>query len=1154
MYRRPRLATTVVLALLMASAALAQDWPRVEKPSAGVTLIYDDYGAWGGQSQGASHQVKPDYRVRKHLDLSGLPDATFNRAKQARLLVYFAAQDYSWNMPEVENNGLDESFEIVVNENVHHYPTAEVTGARAGSAGTMQWGWRQFEVPVRHLVRGDNVIEIRKSERDAPPYDDYIYVGIDNTESRGHSEYREGGAEWTSRRLNTIGATGEYMVRLVLLENESRATTSWIPGEDPVPPIGYVDATTEPRNEMQRMRDLDYMKLEFDPEAFDPMQPIQITVDVVGSAPRIVLTDETGKTLDLPIQPTGRSFRVQIPAGSHPDILYLGAAEAADSFVRAIHFEYSTRLGIEPSPINMAPVVAAPAGGRVNRVARCVIEGSEITISDPGLECRFVTQPALQMTSLYSNYSDTEMLRDPALTHLFLVEVDGRRYGAEDFTVEVVGANEDARGFVASLLLPEHALRATLEVGLAETGQLTMYLALANAGEEPLTFKTAFPHLGGLAVSTEPANDYYMFPAWGGIIASENTLLRTSYGEETAWWQMIDLYSPARGAGVAMRSLDDTGLYKCPTLRKGVSVNAEYVMTQIGRHMQPEMYWQSALEPGDGTSMAFEYLRRTRAPGEGFTPPAALLEVHPGDWHEAMTRYSRWAHTAWEWRPLNSELSRRWSIVPTGGGQSPLYTEAGWRTDVFQEGRDALEMWSWWEWSEVGPWNVPMDRIREDLGNAFYERYKAYFVMNHATGKVEYPINRGDYDYNEDWGGLPALRDYVQQHRDRGILPLFYVEGILCCDTTRTGRQMGEQYGVMNELWTDPYNTGKTPEGYVGDYASWNMCSDTVWWPDYLAQTVARVCRETGVGGVRLDEYGHRGFVCTSDKHEHIFAEPGHNAWMQAVARSCGLVREAMDEVDPKLVLMTEFPGNDFLARHLDGCIVYESMSHVKPIRPVPVNLFRFYFPRCKVYDLDRNTGDSLDWQFFNAMARYAGTQTPERIRILKESSEIFDGRDLEPLIPTLRERVYANRFNGIDKQITMLYSDVAYTVDGPMLPVKREEGWHYFDLLRGEELTPRSADTGMALSLKLGPGEVACIARLPELLSVERVPTGYRYEVTGDIGGLQVQVCDAQGQMLAQQSAARSDELVMPAGSEAKPACVKLVRYDRLLDIVEMP
>jgi hypothetical protein len=89
---------------------------------------------------------------------------------------------------------------------------------------------------------------------------------------------------------------------------------------------------------------------------------------------------------------------------------------------------------------------------------------------------------------------------------------------------------------------------------------------------------------------------------------------------------------------------------------------------------------------------------------------------------------------------------------------------------------------------------------------------------------------------------------------------------------------------------------------------------------------VARVCRETGVGGVRLDEYGHRGFVCTSDKHEHIFAEPGHNAWMQAVARSCGLVREAMDEVDPKLVLMTEFPGNDFLARHLDGCIVYESM------------------------------------------------------------------------------------------------------------------------------------------------------------------------------------------------------------------------------------
>ena len=503
----------------------------------------------------------------------------------------------------------------------------------------------------------------------------------------------------------------------------------------------------------------------------------------------------------------------------------------------------------------MCPEIAAPAGGRVSRPTRCEITDTAITLQDGLLRCGFVTQPALRMTSLHSQYTNAEMLRYPEHTHLFLLEIDGRRYGAEDFTVEVVGHTDDERGFVASLLLAEHGLRATLEIALADPGQLRMYLAIANAGDAPVSFKTAFPQLGGLALSPDPDDDYYLFPAWGGIIASANTALRTAYGENTAWWQMIDLFSPARGGGVALRCLDETGLYKCPAMRKGVMLVPEYVMTGLASLMEPEIAWQSSLAPGDGAAMTFEYLRRTRAPGEGFTPPAALIEVHPGDWHEAMARYARWAHTVWQWRPHPSELAGRWNIVATGWGQSPLYDETGWRTDFFQEGRDVLEMMSWWEWSEVGPWNVPMDRIREQLGDAFYERYAAYWVTNPATGKLEYPLNRGDYDYNQDWGGLPALRDYVQQHRDRGHLPMFYMEGILCCATTRTGQRFGEQYGVMNDLWTDAYNTGRTPEGYVGSYASWNMCSDTGWWPEYLAETVARVCRDTGVAGVRLDEY-----------------------------------------------------------------------------------------------------------------------------------------------------------------------------------------------------------------------------------------------------------------------------------------------------------
>ncbi|MFW6156654.1 MAG: hypothetical protein ACOC7J_04990 [Armatimonadota bacterium] len=644
---RSLLVMIVAAVLLVTSLASAEDWPRIDRPADGVTVVYDDFGAWGGSSMGTSHQMEPDYQIRKRLDLSGVPQGVFNRAKAARLLVYFAAQDYSWSIEDVEHNGLDESFEIVVNDNVYHHRTSDVPGARADEDAPLAWQWHQFEVPVRHLNHGENVIEIRKSEQDAPPLDDYIYVGIDNTESHGHSEYRAEGQDWTDRQLNAIGATGEYMIRLLLLERETRTESVWRPGDGAVAPLGYVDSTSTPRNDIIRLRDDDYLKMEFDPRAFDADQPMQITVESVAAVPRIVVSDESGEVLDAPIAPTGRGFTVSVPAGARPDVLYVGASEVADAFIQSVTFEYSLGYSLDPPPVDMSPKMAAPAGGRASRATRCVIEGNTIMMQDRLMEVSFTTDPALQMTSFRNEWINAEMLHEPERTHLFLLEIDGERFGAADFEVEVVSLNDDGRGFVASLLLDEHDIRATFEVAIADPGQLQMYLALANAGDTPVSFKTAFPHIGGLVLSEQAERDYYMFPAWGGVIASGNAQLRTAYGENTAWWQMIDVYSPGRGGGVLMRSLDETGLYKCPALRKGVMLVPDYVMTEIGRYMEPEMYWQNSLDPGEDTAMTFEYLRRTREPGEGFTPPSALIEVHPGDWHEAMDRYSRWAHDVW---------------------------------------------------------------------------------------------------------------------------------------------------------------------------------------------------------------------------------------------------------------------------------------------------------------------------------------------------------------------------------------------------------------------------------------------------------------------------------------------------------------------------
>jgi hypothetical protein len=371
-----------------------------------------------------------------------------------------------------------------------------------------------------------------------------------------------------------------------------------------------------------------------------------------------------------------------------------------------------------------------------------------------------------------------------------------------------------------------------------------------------------------------------------------------------------------------------------------------------------------------------------------------------------------------------------------------------------------------------------MDRLQEELGEAFYSRYKAYWVKEPASGKLMYPLNRGDYDgYMPQWGGLPALREHIERVRRAGILPMFYTDPILACANTKLGSQSGPTYGIMNPLWTDAYNTGKTPPGYVGSYGGYNMCLDTEWYPAWLAEQIARVCRETGIDGLRLDEYGHRGYVCRSDKHEHVFAEPGHNAWLQALSKNVRQIHAAMDQVRPGLVLTTDFPGHDQMAAALEGAIVYD-VRRVGPVRPTPVNLFRFYFPHCKVFEIDRpSRPEGRAWMLFSAVGAFSAFYSDAQHAMLKENTDAFERLDNEPLVPTLVRRVYANRFGSENNRIFTIHNATGRTVDEPILAVDADPNVHFVNLLSGQKLTPVDTAGGKAIRLKMKRDETLVIA-----------------------------------------------------------------------------
>jgi hypothetical protein len=203
---------------------------------------------------------------------------------------------------------------------------------------------------------------------------------------------------------------------------------------------------------------------------------------------------------------------------------------------------------------------------------------------------------------------------------------------------------------------------------------------------------------------------------------------------------------------------------------------------------------------------------------------------------------------------------------------------------------------------------------------------------------------------------------------------------------------------------------------------------------------------------------------------------------------------------------------------------------------------------------------------------------------IMCENNDAFHSRDCEPLVPTLVERVYANRFTAPGKTLTTLYNARGYTVDGPVLEASVAPDVHFFDLLQCRELPVQKAGDTSAIALKIHPNRTACIAHLPRALSARRTADGFvvtvkppfdrlraapsKVEGPPDKGGqpLELALASRDGERLTSTGAhpgenalrlPRTDSVRgLPAsgGDAPQPACIKLLSAGRLVDAIEVP
>lgn len=284
----------------------------------------------------------------------------------------------------------------------------------------------------------------------------------------------------------------------------------------------------------------------------------------------------------------------------------------------------------------------------------------------------------------------------------------------------------------------------------------------------------------------------------------------------------------------------------------------------------------------------------TLAPGESMEFPPVRIMAYKGDWKPAAKAYHDWFTGAFkmvdhpEWvRRLDSHLGQ-W--VSKRGQEMPEKT------------REVQGLHTWLSAFADLPGvhlRLPMDTIEY----AFYCRSS---MGPSASGK-QFCHTDGDNVVREDLGGAAELRKAVRRVHRMGRHITLYVEGVIVprdADILTKGQGMD---------WTITQKDGETST--MRDFV--RMCPGATGWQDHLAETSARLVRETGVDGIRLDSLGHNFFSpCYNPKHSH--SSPfDFNRWMCQLLQK---VARAVRKVNPDCMLTTE-GGIDFYAQYFDGCL-----------------------------------------------------------------------------------------------------------------------------------------------------------------------------------------------------------------------------------------
>jgi hypothetical protein len=372
-------------------------------------------------------------------------------------------------------------------------------------------------------------------------------------------------------------------------------------------------------------------------------------------------------------------------------------------------------------------------------------------------------------------------------------------------------------------------------------------------------------------------------------------------------------------------------------------------------------------------------------------------------------------------------------------------------------------------------WDLPgaLERDSRDFGGVDFVHFFDW-SQTPEQGRV------GDYDPWKHLGGVEAFRDQVRLLAGRNIPAGLYLEGYLLAPESKVAKASGRDWMMTDEQ-------GRQVDQFGGGY--YTMCQHVPGWQDYLAQVCRRVAGETQAAGLYIDQFGFlTQYRCFNGAHSAFHAKGSH-----MVAGEYGVLRKVRTAVGRQAVIYSEEIPTDVMTQFTDGAYTAALKISLKKGVSCPVNLTRFALPDFKTIELFSEEGmqddlDAVRATFFNGEGLYlsgnagrfsAGCLTLIRKThsILRENAAAFMSLDPVPLVPTLNESVYANRFPAERIVVWTIFNSGSEPFSGPVLRIPHREGARYRDEWNGVDLEPTFAVDGNAeIRLNLGGKGVGCV------------------------------------------------------------------------------